>query len=60
VTMVEGVGPTLTLEGYEASRMIFGRRSAAQISAMNWSEDPGELVNNITIFGPSVVDIFDD
>jgi uncharacterized protein (TIGR03083 family) len=60
VTMVEGAGPTLTLEGYEASRMIFGRRSAAQISAMNWSEDPGDLVNNITIFGPSAVDIFDD
>ena len=60
VTMVDGVGPTLTIAGYEAARMIFGRRSAEQISALNWSEDPGDLVNHFTIFGPSEVDIFDE
>lgn len=60
VTMVEGGDLTLTIDGYEAARMIFGRRSAAQLAALDWSKDPGGLVSEFTIFGPSEVDIFDD
>ena len=39
---------------------MFGRRSAAQIAALDWSDPPGAIAEAMTIFGPSETDIFDD
>jgi hypothetical protein len=58
--MVEGDGPTLTMDAYLAARVMYGRRSVAQIAALDWSEPPGAIAEEMTIFGPSELDIFDD
>jgi uncharacterized protein (TIGR03083 family) len=58
--MVEGEGPTMKIDAYLAARVMFGRRSAAQIAALDWSDPPGAIAEAMTIFGPSETDIFDD
>lgn len=58
--MVEGDGPTMKIDAYLAARVMFGRRSAAQITALDWSDPPGAIAEAMTIFGPSETDIFDD
>jgi uncharacterized protein (TIGR03083 family) len=58
--MVEGEGPTLTMDAYLAARVMYGRRSATQIAALDWSSPPGAIAEEMTIFGPSETDIFDD
>lgn len=48
---------TLTTTRYEAFRWRMGRRSRAQLSAMNWSADPTPVLGELTVFGPSPTDI---
>lgn len=55
-----GIGDSLTLltSRFEAFRWRMGRRSPAQLAAMNWSADPPPAVlAGLTIFGPAPTDI---
>jgi uncharacterized protein (TIGR03083 family) len=36
----EGSAPTVTVDGYELFRAVFGRRSRSQVEAWGWSVDP--------------------
>lgn len=47
----------LTTDSFEAFRFRLGRRSRGQLAAMHWSGDPGPVLDRLTIFGPSLVDI---
>jgi len=48
---------TLSTTRYEAFRFRMGRRSRAQLAAMNWSGDPTAVLGELTVFGPSLTDI---
>jgi hypothetical protein len=50
-------GLQLTTDSFEAFRFRLGRRSRGQLAAMRWSGDPGPVLDRLTIFGPSLVDI---
>ncbi|HET7013660.1 MAG TPA: maleylpyruvate isomerase family mycothiol-dependent enzyme [Streptosporangiaceae bacterium] len=47
----------LSTSRFEAFRWRMGRRSSAQLAAMNWSADPALVLGELTIFGPSPTDI---
>jgi uncharacterized protein (TIGR03083 family) len=49
--------PVLRTTTFEAFRLLMGRRSAAQIRALDWSADPGPLLERMCVFGPSEVDV---
>src|SRR5262249_20635183 len=38
---------------FEAFRWRMGRRSRAQLAAMNWSGDPSAVLDHLTVFGPA-------
>ena len=42
---------------FETLRWRLGRRSRAQVQALDWSGDPGAVVDELFIFGPSPTDI---
>ncbi|BDX31962.1 hypothetical protein TUM20985_25090 [Mycobacterium antarcticum] len=42
---------------FEAVRWRTGRRSRAQLAAMNWSDDPTEVLDHLYLFGPARRDI---
>jgi Mycothiol maleylpyruvate isomerase N-terminal domain len=42
---------------FEALRWRTGRRSRAQLAAMDWSADPAPLVDHLYLFGPAVADL---
>lgn len=42
---------------FEAFRWRLGRRSRAQLAAMDWTGDPNALLDCLCVFGPSEVDI---
>jgi uncharacterized protein (TIGR03083 family) len=48
---------TLSTTMFEAFRWRMGRRSRAQLAAMNWSADPTPVLGELTVFGPSPTDI---
>jgi uncharacterized protein (TIGR03083 family) len=50
-------GTTLSVERFELFRAMAGRRSVAQISALDWSADPAPYLEHLTIFAPSALDI---
>lgn len=50
---------TLTTSRYELLRIIFGRRSEAQIAAAGWEGDSGAAQTAIRIFDPPATDITD-
>ena len=53
-------GATLTTTPYELMRIVFGRRSEAQIAAAGWSGDQAEAAQAaIHIFDPPPIDITD-
>lgn len=55
---VDGEDPlVLAADDFEVFRVRFGRRSRSQVLALDWSEDPGEVVDRLFVFGPSEVDI---
>ena len=52
-------GPVLSLATtrFEAFRWRMGRRSRAQLAAMDWSGDPAPVLGHLTVFGPAASDI---
>ena len=42
---------------FEALRWRTGRRSRAQLAAMDWSEDPARVLDHLYMFGPADIDI---
>lgn len=44
---------------FETLRWRTGRRSRAQLAAMDWSEDPAPILDHLYLFGPSEVDIIE-
>jgi uncharacterized protein (TIGR03083 family) len=50
-------GLTLRTGRWEALRWRMGRRSRAQLAAMDWSRDPGPLLDRLTVFGPAAEDV---
>lgn len=46
-----------TSTDFEVLRARMGRRSRAQLAAMDWSSDPGTLLDELAVFPPSGTDI---
>lgn len=44
---------------FEALRWRTGRRSRAQLAAMDWSADPAPVLGHLCLFGPSTEDIIE-
>ena len=42
---------TLSITEFELFRFLMGRRSAAQLAAMDWSADPSAVLGQLTVFG---------
>lgn len=53
----EGDPLVLRTSAFEAFRLRLGRRSRSQVLALDWSEDPGDLVDRLFVFGPAEVDL---
>jgi hypothetical protein len=49
----------LRTTSWEAFRWRLGRRSRAQLAAMDWSADPSEFLDQLCIFGPATVDVIE-
>lgn len=47
----------LRTDEFEILRVRMGRRSRRQLAQLDWSEDPGPLLDELTVFAPSAVDI---
>lgn len=56
-----GDGPELGLSTcwFEAFRWRMGRRSRAQLAALDWTGDPSSVLDHLAVFGPSPVDIIE-
>lgn len=52
-------GLTLDTDWFEAFRFRFGRRSRRQLEGMRWTGDPSPVIDALTIFGPSPLDIIE-
>jgi uncharacterized protein (TIGR03083 family) len=48
---------TLSTSEFELFRWRMGRRSAAQLAAMDWSADPSAVLSQLTVFGPATAGI---
>lgn len=48
---------TLRTTPFELVRIRLGRRSKTQVEALDWSDDPAEVLDHLFVFGPSPVDI---
>jgi hypothetical protein len=44
---------------FEAMRWRTGRRSRAQLAAMDWSGDPTPIIDHLYMFGPADADIIE-
>jgi uncharacterized protein (TIGR03083 family) len=53
----EGAELELTTTRFEAFRWRMGRRSEAQLTALDWSGDPAPVLRHLTVFGPAAQDI---
>jgi hypothetical protein len=53
----DGEPVTLRTTSWEAFRWRLGRRSAAQLAAMDWSGDPSPFIGGLCIFGPASADV---
>ena len=54
----EGPEPIALRTGrFDALRWRMGRRSRAQLAGMDWAGDPSPVLDHLTVFGPSPVDI---
>jgi hypothetical protein len=49
----------LATSRYEAFRWRMGRRSRAQLAALDWSGDPAPVLDHLTVFGPASSDIIE-
>lgn len=52
-----GAEISLRTTRFEALRWRTGRRSRAQLAAMDWSGDPADVLDHLYMFGPAEVDI---
>jgi hypothetical protein len=52
-----GDGLTLTTTPFEVFRFRLGRRSPAQLRAMDWIGDPTPVLDHMVIFGPEPYDV---
>jgi uncharacterized protein (TIGR03083 family) len=52
-------GPTIHLQTtrFETLRWRTGRRSRAQLAAMDWSTDPTPVLDHLCMFGPAATDV---
>ena len=50
---------TLTTTRFEAFRWRMGRRSRAQLAALDWSGDPSPVLGQLTVFGPAATDMIE-
>ena len=48
---------TITAGLFEASRILTGRRSEAQIRSLDWSADPSPWIDHLSILGKRVTDL---
>jgi uncharacterized protein (TIGR03083 family) len=55
----EGELVTLRTTSWEAFRWRLGRRSPAQLAAMDWSGNPVPFLEQLCIFGPAVSDVLE-
>jgi hypothetical protein len=53
----EGEPVRLTTTTFEAFRWRLGRRSPAQLAAMDWSGDPSPFLDHLCVFGPARSDV---
>ena len=49
----------LTTSRFDALRWRMGRRSPAQLAAMQWSADPAAVLDHLVVFGPAVSDVIE-
>lgn len=52
-------GITVRAEPYEWARVVMGRRSRAQMAALDWDGDPGPYLDLLTVFSPPETDLVD-
>ena len=55
----DGTPLRLATSRFEAFRWRVGRRSRAQLAALDWSGDPSPVLDHLTFFGPSAADIIE-
>lgn len=48
---------TLTADAFEVLRLRLGRRTPAQVAALDWSRDPAPVLDHLFIFGPAERDL---
>ena len=53
----DGDPALLTTTTFEAFRWRLGRRSRAQLAAMDWSGDPEPFLDSLCVFGPAAADV---
>lgn len=53
----DGEPLVLRTSAFEAFRLRMGRRSRAQVLAMDWSEDPAPWIDALFVFGPAEGDL---
>lgn len=53
----EGPEIGLITTRFEVLRWRTGRRSRAQLAAMNWTGDPAPIIEELFLFGPTLVDL---
>ena len=44
---------TLTTDSFTWFRLRMGRRTRAQVAAMDWSSEPGAMLDRLFVFGPT-------
>jgi uncharacterized protein (TIGR03083 family) len=54
-----GTALVLTTTRFETFRWRMGRRSRAQLAALDWSGDPSPVLDHLTIFGPATSDVIE-
>lgn len=52
-------GLVLSTTLFEAFRWRMGRRSRAQLAAMDWAGDPAPVLDHLSIFGPAASDVLE-
>jgi uncharacterized protein (TIGR03083 family) len=52
-----GTPLVLTTSRFEALRWRMGRRSKAQLAALDWSGDPAPVLDHLAVFGPAAHDV---
>jgi uncharacterized protein (TIGR03083 family) len=55
----EGSALVLRTNRFEVTRWRTGRRSRAQLAAMDWSADPSTVLDHLYLFGPAEGDLVD-